>query len=155
MAHNLCSLVWDENQESLDGNKEFWNSGRRGRLVTWCNWHRYWWRMMDTKFVGDEFEVFKIYQHNEKSYRYNDSAIGYYRKVTDITFSLIILSWPISPAMADNDRLFLSITLLPSIPVNFHFISFAWSSSQAYECLFLTKLYIFQPSKSRWWVLKD
>ena len=43
--------------------------------------HRCWWRMLETKFVGDKFEMLVIdlihwenHQHNEKSRQHNDSA---------------------------------------------------------------------------------
>ena len=40
-------------------------------------WHRCWWRMLETKCVGDKFKMLvanKNHQHNKKSRQHNDSV---------------------------------------------------------------------------------
>ena len=62
--------------------------------------HRFWWLMLETKCVGDKFEIlvtdlhWENHQHNEKSRQHNDSAwqnlpptsqISHRHKITNIT----------------------------------------------------------------------
>ena len=72
-------------------------------LVTWCHWHQYWWRMLETVYVGDnsgmlvtDSSQIKVHQHINSAtdiLKMPPSWNCHHRVVTNATLSPTSL-WP-------------------------------------------------------------